>query len=282
MTHLPDETEARSDDPAARSDLTPILTGAALTARTVIRSLTRVTVEGALEAIPRDGSLIIASNHLSNADGPLIAGWLTPALGRRIHWLAKREMFDIPFAGWFLRASSVHPVDRGAADVEAFRLAIRILEAGNVLLVFPEGTRSPTGGLQRPRDGLALLALRTGAAILPVGVAGTDRLWPRGRIPHPGGRVALRVGRAFTLAEVLGDAIGDRRRAKPLATEAIMGRIAALLPPKHRGVYGHPAPPRPGPPPPEAIHDAVLPEEGSDAANEAAVDALPERSEGDS
>jgi 1-acyl-sn-glycerol-3-phosphate acyltransferase len=278
VTDLPGETEARGDDPAARSDLTPILTGAALTARTVIRSLTRVTVEGALEAIPRDGPLIIASNHLSNADGPLIAGWLTPALGRRIHWLAKREMFDIPFAGWFLRASSVHPVDRGAADVEAFRLAIRILEAGNVLLVFPEGTRSPAGGLQRPRDGLALLALRTGAAILPVGVAGTDRLWPRGRIPHPGGRVALRVGRAFTLAEVLGDAIGDRRRAKPLATEAIMIRIAALLPPRHRGVYGQ----APAPPPPEAIHDAVVPEEGSDAANEAAVDASPERSEGDS
>jgi 1-acyl-sn-glycerol-3-phosphate acyltransferase len=225
------------DDEAARSELTPLLRGEALAARTVIRCLTRLTVEGHLAEVPRAGPLIVASNHLSNADGPLIAGWLTPALGRRLHWLAKQEMYDIPFAAPVLRASSVHPVDRGSADVEAFRLAKRILDAGNVLLVFPEGTRSPTGGLQRPRDGLALLALRTGAPILPVGVSGTDRLWPRGRIPRPGGRVALRIGRAFTLAEVLGDEVAARRQAKALATEAIMRRIAALLPARHRGVY---------------------------------------------
>jgi 1-acyl-sn-glycerol-3-phosphate acyltransferase len=234
-------------DEAARSDLTPLLVGQSALARGIFRCLTRVTIEGPLDAIPREGPLILAANHLSNADGPLIAGWLTPALGRRIHWLAKREMYKIPLAAPVLRASSVHPVDRGAADVEAFKLAKRILDAGNVLLVFPEGTRSPTGGLQQPRDGLAVLALRTGAAILPLGIAGTDRLWPRDRVPRPGGRVALRVGRAFTLEAVLGDAITDRRRAKGLATEAIMRRIAALLPARHRGVYADAAAPAPSP-----------------------------------
>ena len=228
--------------PESASDLTPFISGTALAARTVLRCLTRVRVEGPLDRIPKDGPLIIAANHLSNADGPVVGGWLTPALGRRIHWLGKREMFEWPLIGRAFRAGSVHPVDRGGADVEAFRTAERILEAGNVLLVFPEGTRSTTGGLARPRDGLALLALRTGAPILPVGVAGTDQLWPRGGWPHPGGRVVLRVGEAFTLAEALGSEAVDRRRAKALATDAIMRRIAALLPPRHRGVYAEETP----------------------------------------
>jgi len=225
-------------DPATLGHLTPYISGVAFAARLVVQCLTRVRVEGAVDRIPREGPLIIAVNHLSNADGPVVGGWLTPALGRRIHWLGKREMFRLPLATTILESGSVHPVDRGAADVEAFRLAQRILEAGNVLLAFPEGTRSPTGGLQRPREGLALLALRTGAPILPVGVAGTDHLWPRGGRPHIGGRVVLRVGEAFTLADMLGDTARDRRQAKRLATDAIMVRIAALLPPRHRGVYG--------------------------------------------
>jgi 1-acyl-sn-glycerol-3-phosphate acyltransferase len=225
-------------DPALTGDLTFYISGLAFVARTSLRCLARPRVVGALDQVPREGPLIVASNHLSNADGVLIDGWLVPALGRRIHWLGKREMFSLPGSGLALGAASVHPVDREGADVEAFRLAERILAAGNVLLAFPEGTRSPTGGLQRPRDGLALLAMRTGAPILPIGISGTDRFWPRGDRPHFGERIGLRVGEAFRLADVLGDAAGDRRRAKALATDAIMTRIAALLPPRHRGVYG--------------------------------------------
>src|SRR5207253_9994303 len=133
-----------------------------------------------------------------NADGVLIGGWLTPALGRRIHWLGKREMVQLPVIGHLARAASVHPVDRGTADVEAFRAAQRILDEGHVLLIFPEGTRSPTGALQQARDGLAILALRSAAPILPIGIAGTDRFWPRGKLPRVGrGRISMReIGRA--------------------------------------------------------------------------------------
>ena len=217
-------------------DLSPFIRGMALMARTALRGLTRVRVEGDLDRIPREGPLIIAANHLSNADGVLVGGWLTPALGRRIHWLGKREMVDWPVLGQLARAGSVHPVDRGTADIEAFRLAQRILDDGHVLVIFPEGTRSPTGGLQEAKDGLAILAQRTGATILPVGIAGTDRFWPRGRTPRPGGRLTMRVGEPFRLADVV-PADVDRRTAKGLATKAIMTRIAALLPPRHRGVY---------------------------------------------
>jgi 1-acyl-sn-glycerol-3-phosphate acyltransferase len=217
-------------------DLTPFIRGVALLARTALRGLSRIRVEGDLDRIPRQGPLIIAANHLSNADGVLVGGWLTPALGRRIHWLGKREMVDWPILGRLARAGSVHGIDRGTADIEAFRLAQRILDDGHVMVIFPEGTRSPTGALQEAKDGLAMLALRTGATILPVGVAGTDRFWPRGRSPRPGGRLTLRVGKPFRLADILPAGI-DRRAAKSLATKAIMARIAALLPSRHRGVY---------------------------------------------
>jgi 1-acyl-sn-glycerol-3-phosphate acyltransferase len=167
----------------------------------------------------------------------IVGAWLTPRIGRRIHWLGKREMFEWPVVGWIARNGGVVPVDRGSADVEAFRMATRVLEAGGVLMVFPEGTRSPNGELQAPKDGLAMLALRTGATIVPIGVSNTDRVWPKGhRLPHPGGHATMRVGEPFRLADVLPPGI-DRRAAKPLATTMIMRRIAALLDPRHRGAY---------------------------------------------
>ena len=214
----------------------PFIRFVALLARVVSRSRARVQVVGALDALPREGPLILAANHASNADGILIGGWLTPALGRRIHWLGKREMLEWPILGPIARHGGVHPVDRGAADVEAFRTAQRILEEGHVLMVFPEGTRSPDGKLQRPRDGLAMLALRTGAPIVPIGIGGSHRAWPKGGRPRFGERVIVRVGRPFVVG---GDEAPqrDRRTAKSAATDRIMREIAALLPPDQRGAY---------------------------------------------
>ena len=169
----------------------------------------------------------------------VIGAWLTPTLGRRMHWLGKREMFDWPVVGWMARNGGVMPVDRGAADVEAFRLAQRVLEAGHVLMVFPEGTRSPTGELQVPKDGLAMLALRTNATIVPIGVSNTDRVWKKGSLlPRPGGHATMRIGEPFRLAELLPSGV-SRKEAKGLATDLIMRRIAALVDPRHRGAYGN-------------------------------------------
>jgi 1-acyl-sn-glycerol-3-phosphate acyltransferase len=158
--------------------------------------------------------------------------------------LGKKEMFDWPVIGYIARNGGVHPVDRGGADVEAFRLAQRILEEGHVLLIFPEGTRSRDGRLQRARDGLAMLALRTNAPIVPIGVSDSDRVWPRGQKlprPRPGSRVTVRIGSPFRLADELPAGV-DRKTAKGLATDLIMRRIAALLPPRQRGPYGDPVP----------------------------------------
>lgn len=207
-------------------------------ARFALRLFARVRVEG-LRNVPRSGPLIVAANHASNVDGVILGGWLTPALGRRIHWLGKKEMTEWPVIGPLARRMSVHPVDRARGDAAAFRLAEDLLADGQVLVLFPEGTRSPSGEIQRPKDGLALLALRSGAPVLPVGLIDTDGFWPKGRpIWRLGRTVAMHVGEPFTLADALGpELMADRRAAKRAATDAIMGRIASLVPERQRGAY---------------------------------------------
>ena len=211
----------------------------ALVTRIVTRLCARVEFQG-LERVPRTGAVILAANHISNADPMMIGAWLTPALvRRRIHWLGKKELFDWPIFGWISAHGGVHPVDRGAADVDAFRLATRILEAGYVLMIFPEGTRSPTGTLQEAKDGLASLALRTGATIVPIGINNSDAVWPKAhKLPRPIPRrtITVRVGEPFRVGDLVPEGT-ERRAAKRLATTAIMGRIAELLDERHRGVY---------------------------------------------
>lgn len=231
----------RSDQEAAAfslpSDRLPLLIRATdAFGRFAFRAFTRVEVSG-LGRVPRSGPLILAGNHLSNADPPLLASWLTPALGRPIHWMAKEEALDWPVAGWFMRQNGAFGVRRGAADMEAFRLAKRVLDDGRVLGAFPEGTRSSTGALQVAKDGVTLLALRTGAAVLPIGIAGTDRFWPRGRaLWRIGGRVSVRIGEPVVLERRV--APDGRRESLDEVTTRLMLLIAALLPERHRGVYG--------------------------------------------
>jgi 1-acyl-sn-glycerol-3-phosphate acyltransferase len=242
MTQPDDEGRDRTRPSGAEPDLldlgsrrpTPFVRGSLLVGRTLYRCLTRVDI-GPLEGLPADGPLIIASNHLSNADPPLIASWLTPAMGRAVHWMAKQEALDWPIAGAFLKANGAFGIRRGAADTDAFRLAKRVLDDGRVLGTFPEGTRSSTGALQKAKEGVTLLAIRTGAPILPVAVWGTERLWPRGSsFLHPGGSVHLRVGPPFVLER---RTLDGRRESLEEVTDRLMERIAILLPPAYRGAY---------------------------------------------
>ncbi len=223
----------------------------ALVCRIGARLCAQVEVQG-LAHIPRSGPVILAANHISNAD-PVVAGaWITLALHRRrIHWLGKRELFDWPVIGWAAAHGGVHPVERGAADTEAFRLAARILDSGDVLFVFPEGTRSPTGELGEAKDGLAMLAMRSGAQIVPIGVNNSDAVWRKGQklpSPFPRRTITVRIGEPFRIDDVV-PAGTDRRAAKALATAGVMARIAALLDPRHRGIYAESIRPEPSPEP---------------------------------
>ncbi|MEZ0241146.1 MAG: (d)CMP kinase, partial [Chloroflexota bacterium] len=226
------------------SRIGPLQTIGSVIFRGIARAIVRIRVEGDFSAIPRTGPLIVAGNHASSADPVLIGAFLQKTLGRPLNWLGKRELVELPVIGWFMRRVPIHPVDRATADLEAFRVAMKILESGNILAVFPEGTRSENGLLQEAKDGVAVLALRSGAPVLPVAVGDSDYLWPKhSRLPRLGKRVTVRYGRPFRVAEELPlDSVGmDRRAAKEAATALIMARIAELLPERQRGVYGAPS-----------------------------------------
>jgi|FLYL01.1.fsa_nt_gi 1-acyl-sn-glycerol-3-phosphate acyltransferase len=185
-------------------------------------------VEG-LENVPGKGPVILVSNHLNNADPPL----LTQIVPRRIVWLAKRELFDIPVVGWLCRAFGLIPVRRFEADLSALRKAQAALRRGHMIGMFPEGTRSHGAGLKEGEPGTAMIALRTGAPLLPVAIWGTENVrLPRDLLRRT--EVYVRIGPPFTLPR----AQRLTRADVEAGTRAIMERIAALLPEKYRGVYG--------------------------------------------
>ena len=183
------------------------------------------------EHVPLKGPLIVASNHLNNADPPMIA----IAIPRYPTYMAKREMIRWPILGPAFRIFGAFPVRRGEADLSALRAASEIVRSGAMLVMFPEGTRSRTGGLGRGHPGTAIIALRTGAPILPVAVTGTHgTTWPWIFLkPYSIRHVRVVIGEPFHLPPV--ERITGE--AATHATDIIMRRIAALLPPEHRGVY---------------------------------------------
>ncbi len=183
------------------------------------------------EHVPLEGPLILVSNHVNNADPPAV----TLAVPRYTMFMAKREMTTWPILGPAFRMFGAFPVRRGGADLSAIRAASELVNEDEMLVMFPEGSRSRTGGLTKGHPGTALIALRTGAPILPVAVTGTDTIvWPWLFIkPLSIKHVKVTIGEPFRLPPV--ERIdGDAAAA---ATDVIMQRIAALLPPQHRGVY---------------------------------------------
>lgn len=138
----------------------------------------RLEVHGA-ENIPKTGPLVIASNHLSLLDPPVIG----VAAPRKVHFMAKSELF-VPVLGYIYKTLGAFPVNRGGADRAAIKHGIEILQSGEVLAIFPEGTRSKTGKLGKLEPGALMMAGKTGAVIVPTAVSGTDikrcgRLWPK-------------------------------------------------------------------------------------------------------
>lgn len=206
---------------------------AAFLARLTLKSSARIKAQG-LDKLPQQGPLIIVANHISNADPPLVFGWLTPALGRQMHILAKEALFVGPI-GWFLRHNGVTPVKAGGSDIEAYRVAKSVLDRGEVLCIFPEGTRSPTGVMQEPKPGVAMLATRSGVPIVAVGISGSDTFLGRGkRLPRFGSRITIRASDPFTLKL---DPNLPRRAAMANASDDLMRHIAELVDTRHRGRF---------------------------------------------
>jgi CMP/dCMP kinase len=147
----------------------------------VMRAMFRLEARGT-EHVPTRGPVLLVSNHSSLLDPPIVGG----ACPRQLTFLAKAELFRVPGFGRLIHALNARPVRREGADAAALRVALRVLEQGGALLVFPEGTRGPEGSLREPKPGAALLAVLSGAAVVPVFVRGSGRAWPRGRrFPMP-------------------------------------------------------------------------------------------------
>ena len=169
------------------------------------------------EYVPRHGGALIAANHTSFLDPPLVGA----AVPRRTYYFAKRELFEIPVFGWLLRKCYAFPVDREGDDKTAFRHAIALLQAGELLVVFPEGGRSPDGTLQEGGRGAALIAARAGVPIIPCALSGTDQVLPReARFLH----------RGFTQAS-FAPPISTREegRANKAGLQEITGRVMAEI-----------------------------------------------------
>ncbi len=195
------------------------------------RLLFRARLEG-VEHIPHEGAFIVVSNHCSNLDPPIL-GWATGhQVGRVVHFMAKSEMRRWPVVGWLATQSGVYFVRRGEGDRAAQRFSLEALADGRPIALFVEGTRSRDGRLKPAKPGAALLAMRSGAPLIPVGIAGTHRIFPgRSRWPHPT-RIVVRIGAPFSLPHVSDGRLD--RSALTEGTDRIMEEIAALLPPEQR------------------------------------------------
>jgi 1-acyl-sn-glycerol-3-phosphate acyltransferase len=176
---------------------------------------------------PRAGPLVVVSNHLSDLD-PLVVG---AALRRRVTFMAKHELFLVPGVRWWISACGAFPVRRGAPDRQALRTAIGILEGGGIVVMFPEGTRGRDRTLREPEPGAALLARRTGAALLPVALLGTDVVLPRDAHRLRRGRITVRIGppvHADGPAGGNGQRAGGRQELQEIGRR-YMAEIARLL-----------------------------------------------------
>jgi 1-acyl-sn-glycerol-3-phosphate acyltransferase len=174
------------------------------------------------EHVPTSGPFIVVANHVDWKDPPA----LEFTLRRAIRFMAKIEAFDLFFLGGVMRGIGCFPVRRGESDRRAIRTCLDVLAAGNPLGFFPEGTRSRDGRLRRAQPGVAFLARRSGAPILPVGIVGT-----RGARPFRA-RIEVRVGAPFRVTD-----LATEERDEQALADAIMRRVAALLPAEQRGVY---------------------------------------------
>jgi 1-acyl-sn-glycerol-3-phosphate acyltransferase len=189
----------------------------------IITLIARLDVCG-LHNVPRKGPLLLAPNHLAWTDIPLIPLHLP----FKVVYMAKEEYFTSNIA-WLTRFLGAFPVKRGEGDRQALRTAEEQLKKGNVVIVFPEGTRSRTGTLAQGHAGLGMIALRTGVPVIPVAIWGSENV-----LKKLGARVTICYGEPLVFkpkgAKVTREDIEE-------VTQTVMRKIATMLPAEYRGVY---------------------------------------------
>ncbi|MFD0711134.1 lysophospholipid acyltransferase family protein [Paenibacillus sp. GCM10027626] len=164
-----------------------------------------------LENIPSTGPVVLCANHISLLDPPTVG----TKLERKVHYMAKAELFNIPLFGPFIRALGAFPVKRGGVSKEAIRSAIALLEEGGVMGIFPEGTRNaPATGMAK--KGAAMIAMRSNATIIPVAIIGNYRLFRK---------MKIRYGQPIDLSAFIQDSSSD---VLDRVTDAVMTEIREM------------------------------------------------------
>jgi 1-acyl-sn-glycerol-3-phosphate acyltransferase len=165
-----------------------------------------------LENIPSTGPVVLCSNHLSLLD-PTTVG---TKVDRKVHYMAKAELFNIPLFGPFIKTLGAFPVKRGGVSKEAIRTAINLLKEGKVMGIFPEGSRS-AGDNSAGKKGAAMIALRSGAAVIPVAIIGKYKVFRKIRIKY---------GKPIDMSDFIQDSSSD---VLERVTETIMANIRRMV-----------------------------------------------------
>jgi 1-acyl-sn-glycerol-3-phosphate acyltransferase len=190
----------------------------------VFHIVARIRLRG-LYNVPSSGAFIIASNHLSWTDIPLIPLHLR----HKVVYMAKEEYFKNPKMRWIVRFLGSFPVKRGEGDRQALRAAEEQLKKGLIVIIFPEGTRSRVHTLAKAHAGMGMIALRTGVPVVPVAIWGSENALKKFGAP-----ITISYGQPI-IFKPKGKKI--TREDIDEATETVMRKIAEMLPPEYRGVY---------------------------------------------
>jgi 1-acyl-sn-glycerol-3-phosphate acyltransferase len=178
--------------------------------------------------IPKHGPLLITPNHVTFADPPLVS----IPIRRPVHYMAWDRLFDIRGLSWLIRRLRAFPVDIESADPKATRAAVRLLDAGQIVMIFPEAGRSLDGRLQRFKLGAFRLACARGVPVLPVTILGGHECWPPGRVlPRPG-RLTIIYHPAVAPPADGGDLRHAARQLANSVREAVASRLPTnIIPP---------------------------------------------------
>ena len=183
-----------------------------------------------LENIPKKGSFIIAANHTSYMDHFFMGYVIVPNLNKKLHFLAKKEHFKGLQKLWHDYAGAI-PIDRQLGGKKALKWAIKGLDEGKIIGIYPEGTRSLTGKLQRAKTGVARLALLSGVPVIPVGLIGTFEILPKGKYMPKLRKAAMNIGKPMHFDEYYNKKI-NKRILREITTK-IMKEIAKLCKQKY-------------------------------------------------